>query len=156
VSQSLSLKAVDLFNLRNVSSCTVSSNHTKCSTEMHSRLAPMPASMSRRSAIPASIRFSSLLHETRARFPKQLLFALVLLALAKPAVAQGDESQALSYFQPHGISHTTGWGLRLLFLIGNCIFASTSSVVGPLMGVTSILWLMMRNDAAVSPRVSWM
>lgn len=154
--QNPSSQSSQFFSLHHESIRTVFGKHTKCSARIHSRLAHLPVPIPRRSANPAPIRFSSVLHKTRARFPMQLLFALVLLALVKRAVAQGDESQALSYFQTHGISHATGCGLKLLFLIGHCIFASTSSVVGPLMGVTSILWLMMRNDAAVSPKVSWM
>lgn len=32
----------------------------------------------------------------------------------------------------------------------------TKTYLGPIMGITSVLWLIMRNDPAVKPELSWM
>jgi hypothetical protein len=75
-------------------------------------------------------------------------------------------ANALDY-QLRGLAHTPGshaydhWApvgfcLTILFLIGHHFIALSGSLVCPLMGITSILWLMMRNDAAISPKLSWM
>jgi hypothetical protein len=44
----------------------------------------------------------------------------------------------------------------LVFLISGYLMGAARSFVGPLMGITSVLWFMMRNDPAVKPEVSWM
>jgi hypothetical protein len=44
-----------------------------------------------------------------------------------------------------------------IVLASRCRIRGTmKSLLGPLMGVTSVLWVMMRNDPAVRPELSWM
>ncbi|KAF2855326.1 hypothetical protein T440DRAFT_464600 [Plenodomus tracheiphilus IPT5] len=49
----------------------------------------------------------------------------------------------------------TGITLRVLLMIGQCLFIFSGSIMGPLMGITSVLWLIMRNDTAIDPKLSW-
>ncbi|CAI6333157.1 unnamed protein product [Periconia digitata] len=49
-----------------------------------------------------------------------------------------------------------GTFFHICFLIGGIAVTFSSNLVGPLMGVTSVLWLMMRNDSAVDPKSAWM
>jgi len=41
------------------------------------------------------------------------------------------------------------------FLAAGSLLAMASQMLGSLMGVTSVLWFIMRNDAAVQPSFSW-
>ncbi|KAH7089602.1 hypothetical protein FB567DRAFT_590411 [Paraphoma chrysanthemicola] len=76
-----------------------------------------------------------------------------------PDPTPGDELQVLPY-----ATNTTypclrieiGWIFALLLLIGGNVVTFSSTLVGPLMGITSLLWLMLRNDPAISPKASWM
>jgi hypothetical protein len=43
----------------------------------------------------------------------------------------------------------------LVFLITGYLMGAARSFLGPLMGITSVLWFMMRNDPAVKPEISW-
>lgn len=54
--------------------------------------------------------------------------------------------------------HSLGFSqlLALLILLGQFGAAASGALVGPLMGTTSVLWLIMRNDAAIDPKLSWM
>ena len=45
-------------------------------------------------------------------------------------------------------------GTMAFFAIGYMV-TMASQMLGPLMGVTSVLWFIMRNDAAVQPSFSW-
>lgn len=54
---------------------------------------------------------------------------------------------------PQGLVEMT---LKLLLFLGQRTSELSSALVGPLMGITSVLWLMMRNNAAISPKASWM
>lgn len=86
------------------------------------------------------------------------LLVLLLTALVLPATAADSP--------PAGSPTTTGQApaylpcieasLSLLFTIGQSVVAFFGRLVAPLMGITSILWLMMRNDAAINPQASWM
>lgn len=49
-----------------------------------------------------------------------------------------------------------GTFFRVCFLIGDVAVTISSNLLGPLMGIASVLWLMMRNDSAIDPRVAWM
>ncbi|KAH6868048.1 hypothetical protein BKA58DRAFT_440510 [Alternaria rosae] len=92
----------------------------------------------------------------------RLLFAVMFLMLVMPASAL-DEPQALSpsaaaaaagyYYHPR---YPIGFFISLLFFIGQSFASFSSTLVGPAMGITSVLWLMLRNDSAISPRASWM
>jgi hypothetical protein len=88
-----------------------------------------------------------------------LLVSLVFCALIIPTAALDNESHMLAHAsRSHVDVHWSPIGLCLtiLFLVGHHFVALFHISVGPLMGTTSILWLMMRNDAAISPKVSWM
>jgi hypothetical protein len=138
----------------------------------HHRFHQTPCSFVYRTCLPENVYFRALSHpsahpygiedgftrRTRARVPKWFVFAFIVLALVTPAAAI-DEPYALS-------SASTGQHLpsrlpvgffdALLFLVGQYAVAFSGTLVGPLMGITSVLWLMMRNDAAIDPRASWM
>ncbi|KAH7392947.1 hypothetical protein BKA66DRAFT_316727 [Pyrenochaeta sp. MPI-SDFR-AT-0127] len=97
-------------------------------------------------------------YQNRARLQMWVIFAFTLSALAAPALAL-DEPYALSHDQ---VSHhyrrrvPIGICLTFLVLIGHYAVAFSGTLVGPSMGITSVLWLMMRNDAAITPKASWM
>lgn len=106
----------------------------------------------------ASAHPNSHSHKTRAELPMRLLLGLAFYALVVP-VAAVDEPYALSHASAdHHRSHRIPIGLpfALIVLIGHYVVAFSGTLVGPLMGITSVLWLMMRNDAAINPKASWM
>ncbi|KAL5386636.1 hypothetical protein DPSP01_004000 [Paraphaeosphaeria sporulosa] len=43
----------------------------------------------------------------------------------------------------------------MLFLCGGHLMGTARGLIGPLMGITSVLYFMMRNDAAVEPIIAW-
>ncbi|KAF1961258.1 hypothetical protein CC80DRAFT_488579 [Byssothecium circinans] len=94
-----------------------------------------------------------------------VLVALLSSIFIEPVAAMDDEAYALalpSIYEQHSIGHQpfgsrpSGTFFRFCLLIGGIAFTVSSNILGPLMGITSILWLMMRNDSAIDPRVSWM
>jgi hypothetical protein len=96
--------------------------------------------------------------KARACVSVQLALAFIMLALVTPAAAL-DEPFALSSAtasQHHNHRLPIGLFLTLLILIGQHAVTFSGTLVGPLMGIASVLWLMMRNDAAISPKASWM
>jgi hypothetical protein len=99
------------------------------------------------------------LRGTRALCLLRPMFFLAFFALLPLAAALDNESLAL----PLGPStrhqfHWTHIGLciTILLVIGQSFVAFSGKLLEPSMGITSILWLMMRNDAAISPKLSWM
>ena len=102
------------------------------------------------------------IQKTHARHLNRLLFAVLFSMLVMPVNAL-DEPQALSptaaaaaagyYYHPR---YPIGFFISLLLLIGQSFASFSSTLVGPAMGITSVLWLMLRNDSAISPRASWM
>jgi hypothetical protein len=44
----------------------------------------------------------------------------------------------------------------LLVIVGGHLSGAVKTLLGPLMGITSVLWFIMRNDAAVKPGFSWL
>jgi hypothetical protein len=87
------------------------------------------------------------------------MFILALFALFSPATALDDESHALSPASSRRQHlHWTHIGLcvTLLLFIGQSFIALFGTLLEPSMGITSILWLMMRNDAAISPKMAWL
>ena len=85
----------------------------------------------------------------RATMPKGLLCFLVFCLLATSVAAQHD--QDLSSFYEPIIAFLTA----LIITLYNLIVLS-GTLIGPCMGVSSVLWLVMRNDAAIEPKWSWM
>jgi hypothetical protein len=43
-----------------------------------------------------------------------------------------------------------------LVLTSYNLIAFSGTLIGPCMGISSVLWLVMRNDAAIDPKWSWM
>lgn len=84
----------------------------------------------------------------RAACSKWLLLTLLLCLMATPAAAQPD--------------YPSDWYEPIIALVDAMILASHQLVVffatliGPSMGISSVLWLVMRNDAAIEPKWSWM
>lgn len=104
---------------------------------------------------PSIAKFSQAL---RAPMP-WLLAALLCSTLIAPVDALDDDANALASVSVHhgGNSRAPiGPFLQLCFLIGGLAVTFTSNMLGPLMGISSVLWLMMRNDPAIDPRLSWM
>jgi hypothetical protein len=97
-------------------------------------------------------------YKTRPQIPTRLLVAVLLLFFAEPTAAADDD--LFASFRTHRPQHA-GYQipihaiLALLLVLGQYVAAFSGSLVGPLMGVTSVLWLMMRNDAAISPHAAW-
>lgn len=87
------------------------------------------------------------------------IFILALFTLFSRATALDDESHTLSPAssrrQHFNWTHV-GLCITLLLFIGQNFVAIFGTLLEPLMGITSILWLMMRNDAAINPKMSWM
>lgn len=86
----------------------------------------------------------------------RLIVALGCLMLIMPVVAVDDE---LAFVPTHrtrrpGVTRTPIF--TICFLIGGYLVTFSSNTLGPLMGITSVLWLMMRNDLAISPKIAWM
>ena len=94
----------------------------------------------------------------RVHVPMWLILVWSLVALITPAAAL-DEPHALSaatagrHYEYH---LPIGFFITFLLFIGRAVAAFSKTLVGPAMGITSVLWLMMRNDSAISPKASWM
>lgn len=80
--------------------------------------------------------------------PAWLVIILVFFALATPATAQDNLFESNAQSRLYAIEAAI-----LVFVHRAIVFSGTT--VGPLMGITSVLWLVMRNDAAIEPRSSW-
>jgi flagellar biosynthesis protein FliR len=94
---------------------------------------------------------------TRIRVSKHLILALALSLMIMPTAALDE---------PHSLSHASAGGIEayqaligicttITLLIGQRLAAFSSTLIGPSMGVTSLLWLIMRNDPAIDPKASW-
>jgi hypothetical protein len=111
------------------------------------------------SGIPGPACFEGGLRGTRARLPVRMILALAFFALFSPATAFDNESHSLSYasrIHHHGDWTPITYCLAILLLIGHQSVNWSKPLLATLMGITSVLWLMMRNDAAISPKASWM
>jgi len=94
----------------------------------------------------------------RVHVPMWLVLVCAFVALITPAAAL-DEPYALATATAghrHDYRLPIGFFITLLLLIGQAVAAFSTTLVGPAMGITSVLWLMMRNDNAISPKASWM
>ncbi|KAF2121195.1 hypothetical protein BDV96DRAFT_205793 [Lophiotrema nucula] len=81
----------------------------------------------------------------------RLLTALLFLSFALPVSAVDDDLYALAHapIRQHRSTITAFVLLAYAVLL-------TRKALGPSMGISSILWVMMRNDPAISPKLSWM
>ncbi|KAJ8113650.1 hypothetical protein OPT61_g4254 [Boeremia exigua] len=83
-----------------------------------------------------------------AAYPKWLLCMLFLLLIVTPVAAQPDYISDC----PGPIIAT----IDVLIHAGHRLVAFSGMLLGPSTGVSSVLWLVMRNDAAIEPNWSWM
>lgn len=83
---------------------------------------------------------------------------LLCATLVQPVVA--INSYALGPVRQHDPSNQGPMRERsfvqFCVFIGAVAFTFSSTLLGPLMGISSMLWLMMRNDSAIDPRLAWM
>lgn len=87
-------------------------------------------------------------YRASASFQKWLLCLLFLCLIATPVMAQPDHTS--DGHEPI-IAIAT-----ILILAGHQFVAFSGTLIGPSMGISSVLWLVMRNDAAIEPEWSWM
>lgn len=73
---------------------------------------------------------------------------LVVCLLATPVAAQPDLTC--------GCREPIVAFVAALILAGHHVVAFSELLIGPSMGISSVLWLVMRNDAAIEPKWSWM
>jgi hypothetical protein len=96
----------------------------------------------------------------RQAVPGFVPWLLIALSCCTPVAALDEPSYALGpsmAYQQHPVNHRPiGTFFHVCLLIGGVAVTVSSNIIGPLMGISSVLWLMMRNDAAIDPRVSWM
>ncbi|KAF2443746.1 hypothetical protein P171DRAFT_522244 [Karstenula rhodostoma CBS 690.94] len=87
--------------------------------------------------------------------------ALTCAVLIAPAAAMDDQLVLGRAFpipdvEVHQVPMIAiGTLTSMLFLCGGYLMGAARSLVGPLMGVSSVLYFMMRNDAAVEPVLAW-
>lgn len=93
----------------------------------------------------------------------QYVAAVTFAALVAPAAAMDNQvilGSAPFVFpeavNPHQVPRVAiGTCTGIVFLWGGYFMGTAKSVVGPLMGFTSVLYMMMRNDDAVKPVLAW-
>jgi hypothetical protein len=85
----------------------------------------------------------------RSVIPRWSLYLVAFCLMATPVAAQPDRD--LSGCYESIITFLTALILTLYNLI-----AFSGTLIGPCMGISSVLWLVMRNDAAIEPKWSWM
>ncbi|KAF1967355.1 hypothetical protein BU23DRAFT_602915 [Bimuria novae-zelandiae CBS 107.79] len=87
---------------------------------------------------------------------RMLVFLGCGTLLPHVAAFENDDALGPTTHQSGGQGYARqGFFIQHCFLIGG-VALTASSLLGPLMGICSMLWLMMRNDAAVDPRLAWM
>lgn len=104
--------------------------------------------------------------------PKTILVSLAVLIILTnivvPVIAMDNQISMASYpvQNSHGISManpTPGYPMRgflvstgtMAIVIVGYMVTMASQMLGPLMGITSVLWFIMRNDVAIRPSFSW-
>ena len=116
------------------------------------------ADCKRRVRLPAAVTpKSNHFARRRVHVPTWLILVCAFVALTTPAAAL-DEPHALTTATAghrHDSRLPIGFFITLLLFIGQAVAAFSTTLVGPAMGITSVLWLMMRNDNAISPKASW-
>ncbi|KAF2186598.1 hypothetical protein K469DRAFT_141969 [Zopfia rhizophila CBS 207.26] len=86
------------------------------------------------------------------------LAILTLLSLIRPVTAIDHDGNALVPFSP-SIPRpriVTGASASVAVITAGYISGAVQLLLGPWMGITSVLWVMMRNDSAVKPELTWM
>ncbi|KAF1967353.1 hypothetical protein BU23DRAFT_573244 [Bimuria novae-zelandiae CBS 107.79] len=86
----------------------------------------------------------------------QCISTLAIAALIVPAAAMDSQLMFPNAVGSYSIPTVAmGSCTGMLFLFGGYLMGAAKSLVGPLMGITSVLYFIMRNDAAVQPRLAW-
>ncbi|KAF2471159.1 uncharacterized protein BDR25DRAFT_342508 [Lindgomyces ingoldianus] len=98
---------------------------------------------------------------SRSIFPLSsfwLVSVIVCLSFARPAAALDGSLAAVEQFSArHQIPPISIEYFGNMFCaIGLCMVLIARGLLGPLVGITSVLWVMMRNDPAIKPKLSWM
>ena len=91
------------------------------------------------------------------------LLALLFLPIASaldnevsPSPSHGSSSRAFAWISFHGLARIlAGCVVTIIIMIGGHLGRVAKTLTGPLMGFTSVLWMMVRNDPAVRPEFSW-
>jgi len=117
------------------------------------------ADCKRRVRLPVAVAPQSNNHaRRRVHVPMWLILVCAFVVLITPAAAL-DEPHAMitaTAGHRHDSRLPIGSFINLFLFIGQAVAAFSTTLVGPAMGITSVLWLMMRNDNAISPKASWM
>jgi hypothetical protein len=120
--------------------CTKSFDKTPRATENHMRRPRTPVKAARQISVPTKATKSSC-HTIQ---PITLLLLLAFFTLVSPVAA---------HFEAHADDH--GPPIAALLLAGQYVAVMSGTLIGPAMGASSILWLMMRNDPAIDPKPTW-
>lgn len=123
----------------------------------------------RRSSVymPQKLRPDKLRAKKRWRLGKwgieKALAILTVASLVAPTAALDHElvpAGMLTSSSVMGSGHipevAAGTCSGVLLIFGGYVTGAARSLLGPLMGISSVLWFVMRNDAAIHPRLSWM
>ncbi|KAH7073839.1 hypothetical protein BKA63DRAFT_514884 [Paraphoma chrysanthemicola] len=92
----------------------------------------------------------------------RLFSATTIALLISPAIAMDDQVVAV---MSHTATDTTlisiasgvEWGTfgAISIVTADLLRSKSRTVLAPLMGISSVLWFMMRNDSAIPPKLSW-
>ena len=113
-------------------------------------------------SMPKTSRYVRTWLTPRWRVPRHAV-AFTLMALAAPAVAMDHHFVVRNapFTTPgttnsHQVPTMAIWTCTgMLFLWGGHFLGAARSLIGPAMGITSVLYFMMRNDDAVQPSFAW-
>jgi hypothetical protein len=107
-------------------------------------------------AIVGSMRLLS--HIGKIKTP---LAIMLFAALISPATATDTEIALHQYPTASLGAPDPGAGVQMAFVgtyilvAAGLLVTTAQSLLAPLMGISSVLWFIMRNDAAIKPSVSW-
>jgi hypothetical protein len=121
---------------------------------------------------PSRGRDAILSHCKLARLHKLFLPLVILIfcTLVDPVVTSGNQiafaavptliSHEPGVFLPEPTPHAyarppLGSIVSFILVAVSCVSAMAKSMLGSLMGVSSVLWFVMRNDSAIRPSLSW-
>lgn len=78
-----------------------------------------------------------------------LLYLLSFCLLVAPVSALPDGETS-------GCCEPIVTSVMVIILAGHHLFAFSGMLISPCMGISSVLWLVMRKDAAIEPKWAWM
>lgn len=106
----------------------------------------------------ALLRFGKVLQSFGSILNPGLLTVLALSSLVVPTAAMETSDNVAVLYRPHtyavriGIGACIGIGMIVCGRIGGAV----KTLLGPIMGTSSVLFLMLRNDSAIRPEIAWM